>query len=103
MILLSANNLQHASAVNSAFTGATFSGNVTDATAKINAIKSSPVELVLYKKVSLGNGAHANNPWLQELPDPITKATWDNYAIISPALGKSLFDIDILNIFLHSS
>ena len=92
-----ANNLQHVSAVNSAYTGATFSGNIADATAKINAIKGSPIELVLYKKVSLGNGAHANNPWLQELPDPITKATWDNYAIISPALGKSLFDIDILN------
>jgi molybdopterin-containing oxidoreductase family iron-sulfur binding subunit len=34
-------------------------------------------------KVSIGTGAQAGNPWLQELPDPVSKATWDNYAIIS--------------------
>lgn len=90
-------NLPNALAVKTSYTGATFSGNIADATAKINAIKGSPTELVLYKKVSLGAGHHANNPWLQELPDPISKATWDNYAMISPALGKSLFDIDISN------
>ena len=33
----------------------------------------------LYQKVSIGTGKQAANPWLQELPDPITKATWDNY------------------------
>jgi molybdopterin-containing oxidoreductase family iron-sulfur binding subunit len=33
----------------------------------------------------------ANNPWLQEMPDPITRACWDNYAVISPALQKELF------------
>ncbi|MEO6456312.1 MAG: 4Fe-4S dicluster domain-containing protein, partial [Ginsengibacter sp.] len=77
--------------------GAPFSGNVSDASSKIASIKSSDVELVLYKKVSLGNGCNANNPWLQELPDPITKATWDNYAIVSPSMGKFLFNIDITN------
>ncbi|MFC3878754.1 TAT-variant-translocated molybdopterin oxidoreductase [Algoriphagus namhaensis] len=40
-------------------------------------------ELILYSKVGIGNGAHANNPWLQEMPDPITKATWDNYLTVS--------------------
>jgi molybdopterin-containing oxidoreductase family iron-sulfur binding subunit len=93
----SASNVKSSIADNRSFTGATFNGNIADATAKIGAIKSAAVELVLYKKVSLGNGAHANNPWLQELPDPITKATWDNYAMISPAMGKSLFNIDITN------
>jgi molybdopterin-containing oxidoreductase family iron-sulfur binding subunit len=39
--------------------------------------------LVLYEKVSLRDGRFANNPWLQELPDPITKITWDNYACVS--------------------
>ncbi len=77
--------------------GAAFTGNVADASAKIGAIKGSDVELVLYKTISMGTGCQANNPWLQELPDPITKATWDNYAIISPAMGKSLFGIDISN------
>ncbi len=47
-------------------------------------------ELVVYPKVSMGSGKDANNPWLQEMPDPITKATWDNYAIISFAMAKEL-------------
>lgn len=52
-------------------------------------------ELVLYQKVSIGDGRHANNPWLQELPDPITKATWDNYAMVSPQFAKEFLDIDL--------
>ena len=39
--------------------------------------------LVLYQKVSLRDGRYANNPWLQELPDPVTKIAWDNYATVS--------------------
>ena len=41
------------------------------------------LELSLYQKISIRDGQHANNPWLQELPDPITKITWDNYATLS--------------------
>ena len=52
--------------------------------------KAARTELVLYQKVSIGTGAQANNPWLQELPDPISKATWDNYALISMAKAKEL-------------
>lgn len=47
-------------------------------------------ELVLYQKVSIGTGAQAGNPWLQELPDPVSKATWDNYAIISIKKAEEL-------------
>ena len=64
---------------------------VADAAAKLSAKKSGKLELVLYQKVSIGDGKMANNPWLQEMPDPITRATWDNYVIISPALQKELF------------
>jgi molybdopterin-containing oxidoreductase family iron-sulfur binding subunit len=46
--------------------------------------------LVLYSKVGLPDGSHAYNPWLQELPDPITKATWDNYACVSPDAAREL-------------
>jgi molybdopterin-containing oxidoreductase family iron-sulfur binding subunit len=46
--------------------------------------------LVLYPKVGLPDGSHAYNPWLQELPDPITKTTWDNYACLSPAAAAEL-------------
>ncbi|MEM9022502.1 MAG: TAT-variant-translocated molybdopterin oxidoreductase [Bacteroidota bacterium] len=41
-------------------------------------------ELQLYLKSSMGEGNQANNPWLQELPDPITKAVWDNYITMNP-------------------
>ncbi len=41
-------------------------------------------ELVLYTTEAIGNGQHANNPWLQEMPDPLTKITWDNYVCMSP-------------------
>ncbi len=47
-------------------------------------------ELILYPKISMFDGTHAQNPWLQELPDPITKATWDNYLCISPITAKKL-------------
>ena len=39
-------------------------------------------EIVLYESVALGSGLHANNPWLHELPDPITKISWDNFAAV---------------------
>ena len=46
--------------------------------------------LVLYSKVAMPDSRHAHNPWLQELPDPVTKATWGNYVCISPADAKTL-------------
>jgi MoCo/4Fe-4S cofactor protein with predicted Tat translocation signal len=48
------------------------------------------MEVSFYEKVSLGNGDQANNPWLQELPDPITKACWDNYATMSLKTAKEM-------------
>ncbi len=42
-------------------------------------------ELVLFESIAIGNGKHANNPWLQELPDAISKVTWDNFIAVSPA------------------
>ena len=47
-------------------------------------------ELHFYESVQLRDGRHANNPWLQELPDPITKVTWGNYATIAPSLAQKL-------------
>ena len=73
------------------------SGKLTEAKARIAAIKTGATEVVLYQKISVGNGSQANNPWLQELPDPITKVTWDNYAMMSPAMAKSLLKLDVMN------
>lgn len=77
-------------------TGSAFNaGAVANAaTALASAPKSGKYELVIYEKTGVGVTGAAN-PWLQEMPDPITKATWDNYVIISPALAKSLLGIDM--------
>ncbi|TYQ00305.1 quinol:cytochrome c oxidoreductase iron-sulfur protein precursor [Tenacibaculum adriaticum] len=50
----------------------------------------SQYELNLYTSTALGDGKQANNPWLQELPDPITRASWDNYLTVSMADAKEL-------------
>ncbi len=49
-------------------------------------------EVVLYEKAGMGWGNHSNNPILQELPDPITRVTWDNYVTMAPS------DMDELNL-----
>ncbi|MEZ4901384.1 MAG: hypothetical protein R2822_06295 [Spirosomataceae bacterium] len=51
---------------------------------------ATSLEVVLYEKVGMGTGVLANNPWLQEFPDPITKLCWDNYACISQKTAKEL-------------
>ena len=80
-------------------TGASFnSSSVAGAvTALGSAKKGGKIELVLYEKIGIGAGQGASNPWLQELPDPVTRATWDNYVIVSPALARTLLDIDLNN------
>ena len=50
----------------------------------------SSFELTLYPKIGMGDGQQANNPWLQEFPDPLTRTTWDNYLTISEYDAKSL-------------
>jgi MoCo/4Fe-4S cofactor protein with predicted Tat translocation signal len=45
--------------------------------------KADGLELALYTKTGLGDGQMSNNPWLQELPDPITRTSWDNYVTMS--------------------
>jgi MoCo/4Fe-4S cofactor protein with predicted Tat translocation signal len=48
------------------------------------------LELVFRPDPSLYDGRYANNGWLQELSKPLTKLTWDNAAIVSPATAKQL-------------
>lgn len=68
-----------------------FGGDLDAAASKISSnykVKSDGVELALYETVAIGDGSQANNPWLQETPDPITKACWDNYLTISQSMAN---------------
>jgi|SaaInlV_120m_DNA_3_1039746.scaffolds.fasta_scaffold01803_2 MoCo/4Fe-4S cofactor protein with predicted Tat translocation signal len=60
------------------------------ASALYKSVKVSELELVLYTTTGIGDGKQANNPWLQEFPDPLTRASWDNYITISTADAKRL-------------
>ena len=51
---------------------------------------ASDLEIVFVPSASLHDGRFANDGWLQELPDPLTKLTWDNPALISPTTAESL-------------
>ena len=82
---------------NSAAAEATATFNPGGAKSYLQAnFKSAPVptadamEVVLTPDYSVWDGRYTNNGWLQELADPITKLTWDNAALMSPATAKKL-------------
>lgn len=66
----------------------------------IKAAAGGGIEMSLYEKVGIGNGNMANNPWLQELPDPVSKACWDNYLAIPKRMAneKDLKQGDIVRL-----
>jgi molybdopterin-containing oxidoreductase family iron-sulfur binding subunit len=53
---------------------------------------SGSFELVFRPDPSIYDGRFANNGWLQELPKPLTKVTWDNVALVSPNSAQALTD-----------
>jgi molybdopterin-containing oxidoreductase family iron-sulfur binding subunit len=56
--------------------------------------EGNKMELQLYQSVAMRDGKRANNPWLQELPDPVSKVTWDNFAALAPADMKKWGYVD---------
>ena len=60
------------------------------ATAKTGVTNAGDIEIVLRPDPSIGDGSFSNNGWLQELPKPLTKLTWDNAALVSPATARKL-------------
>ncbi|WP_276345732.1 TAT-variant-translocated molybdopterin oxidoreductase [Daejeonella sp. JGW-45] len=91
--------LQKGSVTMAPKTGGAYSsaGNVGAAVAAIvaesNALAKAgdnAVELQVYESTGIGDGKLANNPWLQELPDPVSKVTWDNYVAIGPKYAEQL-------------
>jgi molybdopterin-containing oxidoreductase family iron-sulfur binding subunit len=57
-------------------------------------------ELVLQQDPTIYDGRFANNGWLQELPKPITRLTWDNAALMSPATAREL-GVERLGSYAH--
>jgi Fe-S-cluster-containing dehydrogenase component/anaerobic selenocysteine-containing dehydrogenase len=63
----------------------------------MKALKMTPAEgyeVVFYESIALGSGVHSNNPWLMELPDPVSRLCWDNVAAISPKDAEKLGILD---------
>ncbi|WP_428328438.1 TAT-variant-translocated molybdopterin oxidoreductase [Mucilaginibacter sp.] len=52
--------------------------------------EGNKVELQVFQSPAMRDGKRANNPWLQELPDPVSKVTWDNFIAMSPSDMKKL-------------
>ena len=57
--------------------------NVSDAISRVKKINGGNWQLALYQKAGIGNGSHTSNPWCHELPDPVSKVTWDNYVTMA--------------------
>ncbi|MDB5152583.1 MAG: 4Fe-4S dicluster protein [Mucilaginibacter sp.] len=74
--------------------------NILNQSKQLEASGDGKVELQLYQTVAIRDGKRANNPWLQEMPDPVSKVTWDNFAAMSPTDLKkySFVQGDIINI-----
>ena len=62
--------------------------------------QSAGTEIVFYETIAIGEGRQSNNPWLQELPNPVTRICWDNYATISnaQAIEYDLHDGDVISL-----
>ena len=58
--------------------------------AELATASASGLEIVFVASPSLHDGRFANDGWLQELPDPLTKLTWDNPALLSPKTAETL-------------
>ena len=53
-------------------------------------VTPSSIEVVFPADYKVQDGRYANNAWLQELPDPITKLTWDNAVLLSKSTARAL-------------
>ncbi|WP_394822690.1 TAT-variant-translocated molybdopterin oxidoreductase [Pendulispora albinea] len=69
---------------------ADIAAELSKAPAKRAPATAQAVEVVFLPCPKLHDGRHANNPWLLELPDPMTKIVWDNAALISPKTASEL-------------
>ena len=64
--------------------------SLSSALRSLTSVSDTGMEMMLYSKVGMGDGKQANNPWLQEFPDPITRVSWDNYITVSKSDAEAL-------------
>ena len=64
--------------------------NFSNSAKQISSSDDNGFDLILYCKTGMGDGQQANNPWLQEFPDPITRVSWDNYLTVSKSDAEQL-------------
>jgi molybdopterin-containing oxidoreductase family iron-sulfur binding subunit len=57
---------------------------------KIVTSSTPSLEVVFYRDAKADDGRYANNGWMQELPDPVTKMTWDNAVLVSRKTAREL-------------
>lgn len=76
----------------------TFNSGAVGSAGKMEA--GSDIVVLLKESEAVGDGRYANNGWLQEMPNAVSKITWDNYAAISPdtAKGQSLKSHDVIKV-----
>ncbi|HYY28415.1 MAG TPA: 4Fe-4S dicluster domain-containing protein, partial [Chthoniobacterales bacterium] len=67
-----------------------FPGLLKSATPLPGPVTPSSMEIVFPADYKVYDGRYANNAWLQEMPDPITKVTWDNAVLLSKATATAL-------------
>ena len=53
-------------------------------------LSATNLEVIFYRDAKMDDGRYANNGWMQELPDPITKMTWDNAVLVSRKTAQEL-------------
>ncbi len=59
-----------------------FNGDAAASASKIKPSSSTGLEMMFSESIGIGAGQYANNPWLQEIPDPITRCAWGNYVAV---------------------
>ncbi|HEY5344993.1 MAG TPA: TAT-variant-translocated molybdopterin oxidoreductase, partial [Verrucomicrobiae bacterium] len=60
------------------------------ASVKTPTLSKDSLEVIFYRDAKVDDGRYSNNGWMQELPDPITKMTWDNAVLISRKTAREL-------------
>jgi molybdopterin-containing oxidoreductase family iron-sulfur binding subunit len=58
--------------------------------ANVSAPTANSLEVIFYRDAKVDDGRYANNGWMQELPDPVTKITWDNAVLVSRKTAREL-------------